>query len=208
MKQLPVPGHFGLLYTAPAALTESLQSAAAHELLHQCLPLYASTRRIRLTDSPVILRTEMGKPYFQDFPDVHFNLSHCKGLAACLLSPYECGVDTERKRPVRERVAARVFSPEEQAALQTAPDPDLFFTQLWTLKESYVKAVGVGISYPMREVSFTFTPDGIRCSKPDAAFWQCIEGEFVISVCILKAPSPGTAPPADHSAQTALPARN
>ena len=185
MRQIDLPASFGALYICPAEQTEKVQSAAAHAMLTDCLPLYTKDRRIRLSGSPSVLRTEMGKPYFPELPEVKFNLSHCKGLAACLLSPFECGVDTEGRRALKPPVVRRVFSQEEQAALEAAKDKDLFFTRIWTLKESYVKALGIGISYPMREVSFTFTDDGIRCSKPDARFWQTIEDGFVISVCIL-----------------------
>ena len=149
MNELPVPGHVGLLYTAPAALTESLQSAAAHELLHQCLPLYASTRRIRLTDSPVILRTEMGKPYFPDFPDVHFNLSHSGERVMCVISPFEVGCDVEIIKGDRGRLAERFFKPEESAWIkhfETLEKQSEAFYRLWTLKECYMKVTGRGMS--------------------------------------------------------------
>ena len=187
MRRLSLPPHFGALYVCPAEDTESAQSAAAHRMLSEALPLYTEERRITLSDPPTLLCTDMGKPYFSDLPDVRFNLTHCRGLAGCLFSPWECGVDAEGIRPVRERVVRRVFSAQEQEMLRHAAAPDLLFTRLWTLKEAYVKAIGVGISYPMREVSFSFGADGeIVCSKTEAGFWQTTEAaSYVISVCIL-----------------------
>lgn len=178
-KSLTLPQ--GMLYCCPAGETAAEQHAAAHALLAESVRQY--------TGKPAPLRMEctpMGKPFFPDMPSLHFNLSHCRGLAVCLLSSSVCGVDAEQRRPLRERVVHRVFSEEEQQALVAADDPDLLFTQLWTLKEAYVKAKGIGISYPMREVSFALTPDGIRSNREDAVFRQFAEGEHIISACFLR----------------------
>ncbi len=181
-----MPKQFGSLYVCPAHGTEQEQHTIAHALLREALSDYAQEQQIHLPDMLEMARTEKGKPYFPDFPAVHFNLSHCRGMAVCLLSPHECGVDVEQCRPLREKVVSRVFSPEEQSALQTADDPDFLFTRLWTLKESYVKAIGIGVSYPMREVCFSLTETGVLSNRPDADFRNITEGAFSVSVCILK----------------------
>lgn len=186
MKRLLLPECCGALYICSAEGTQAAQHEAAHALLAECLPLYAAERKLRLpVHAPET--TGMGKPFFPDTPELHFNLSHCSGLAACLLSPSECGVDVERRRPLRNKVAKRVFSSDEQKALAESEDPDMLFTRLWTLKEAYVKAIGVGISYPMREVCFRVTETGIQSNRTDAEFWHTLEGEFAVSVCLLKA---------------------
>lgn len=186
MRRLGMPPQFGALYVCLADGTEQEQHTIAHALLREALSDYAQERQLRLPDMPEIARTEKGKPYFPDYPAVHFNLSHCRGMAVCLLSPHECGVDVEQRRPLREKVVSRVFSLEEQSALQTADDPDFLFTRLWTLKESYVKAIGIGVSYPMREVCFSLTETDILSNRPDADFRNITEGAFSVSVCVLK----------------------
>lgn len=186
MQRLQIPEQFGSLYICPAAGTEQEQHTIAHSLLQEALSAYAQECRLSLPGMPILARTEKGKPYFPDYPAVHFNLSHCCGMAACLLSPYECGVDVEQCRPLREKVIRRVFSPEEQLALQAADNPDFLFTRLWTLKEAYVKAIGIGVSYPMREVCFSLTESKVISHRSDADFWNVTEGDFSVSVCILK----------------------
>ncbi len=44
-----------------------------------------------------------GKPYLRNHPEIHFNISHCEGLAVCVFSDTETGVDVERIREVKEK---------------------------------------------------------------------------------------------------------
>ena len=186
VKRLPLPEHFGALYVCPVQGTQKEQSAIAHAMLSEVLPAYAEEKGIQLTAPLRFSENAMGKPYLMDCDAVHFNLSHCKGLAVCLLSTFECGVDVEPKRTLRENVVRRVCSRAEKTALSAEEDKDLLFTQLWTLKEAYVKAVGIGISYPMREVSFVLRGRAVRCNRPGAEFRQILYEGFAVSACILK----------------------
>jgi 4'-phosphopantetheinyl transferase len=68
------------------------------------------------------------------------------------------GVDAEDvERPGdRDRLAARRFTPEENAALARLPPADRRrrFFEYWTLKEAYVKARGTGLTIPLAHVAF------------------------------------------------------
>ena len=57
---------------------------------------------------PPIRTTSLGKPYFPDHPDVHFNLSHTAGAVLVALSDRPVGVDIERIRPVSPRTMRRL----------------------------------------------------------------------------------------------------
>jgi 4'-phosphopantetheinyl transferase len=93
--------------------------------------------------------------------DLSFNLSHTRGLIALAVTRgRELGVDVENiaTRAVSLDVAERFFSPTEVAELScVAPDrqQDRFF-EYWTLKESYIKARGMGLSLPLDRFSFEF----------------------------------------------------
>ena len=95
-------------------------------------------------------------------PPAHFNLSHTRGMVVLALGADPAvGVDVERlDRRVRPlEVADRFFSPAEVADLR-ALDPGLHrdrFLALWTLKEAYIKARGMGLALPLR--AFSFSPD-------------------------------------------------
>jgi 4'-phosphopantetheinyl transferase len=101
---------------------------------------------------------EHGRPELLDAP-VRFNLSHTRGWAVLAVSGgADVGVDVEEVRADRELIAVadRFFSPSETAELRAllAPrQPDRFF-DYWTLKESYIKARGLGLSLPLDQFSF------------------------------------------------------
>ncbi len=98
-------------------------------------------------------------------PPIYFNLSHTPGLIVCGVAASAClGVDTEAVDRERSAlaIADRYFSPQEVAQLRSAPTKSqvsLFF-QYWTLKESYIKAQGIGLSLPLDQFSFDLSRQG------------------------------------------------
>ena len=88
-----------------------------------------------------------------------FNLSHTDGLIALAATCHTAvGVDVEnasRQQPAME-LASRFFSPNEVASLRTFTGDalNLEFYRHWTLKESYLKAYGVGLSLPLDQFGF------------------------------------------------------
>lgn len=160
------------------------QRSHAHNLLRECL----KTRRIDyITDETPIIRGEHGKPSLAEFPEIKYNMSHANGIAVCLLSDKECGVDCEGVRPYRPNVVKRSFSESEKLMIENADENerDLLFFRLWTLKEAYVKAIGIGISYPLNTVEFSFSENKIQSSVKDYRFRQYIlkNSRFIVSVC-------------------------
>ena len=94
-------------------------------------------------------------------PPLYFSLTKTSGLVACAVSQTSLvGVDAEAidRRIDLSGVAGRYFAPVEAAALSALPPryrPGRFFAY-WTLKESYVKARGVGLSLPLDRFWFDF----------------------------------------------------
>lgn len=92
---------------------------------------------------------------------LRFNLSHTTGMAVCAVTrDLDLGVDVEngRRRDVSENVARRFFAEPEVAALERVPPGERLqaFLNFWTLKESYIKARGMGLAIPLAH--FWFTP--------------------------------------------------
>lgn len=163
------------------------QRSHAHKLLRECL----RTRRIEyVADETPVIRNEHGKPSLAEYPEIKYNLSHANGIAVCLISDTECGVDCEGVRPYRPNVVKRAFSENEKILIENASESerDLLFFRLWTLKEAYVKAIGIGISYPLNTVEFSFDGNRIISSVKDHTFRQYIlkDGKFIVAVCTKK----------------------
>lgn len=105
-----------------------------------------------------------GKP-FQSEPKcrdpLHFNLSHSNGLVAiCIGDKREIGVDIERIHTVSttRELAEQCFSDDELTTfyrLDSSLRNEYFFT-LWTLKEAYIKARGMGVSLDLKSFSISF----------------------------------------------------
>ena len=103
-----------------------------------------------------------GKPSLDlpGIPDLRFNLSHSGDQALCaVVLGADVGVDIEAhaERSNAASLARRFFHPTECEALFSREGTALreAFYQLWTLKEAYIKAVGGGLSIPLRRFAFT-----------------------------------------------------
>jgi 4'-phosphopantetheinyl transferase len=126
---------------------------------------------------------EYGKPFIHPDCGLRFNLSNSLGLVVCLVAEHdEVGVDVEshtRSTHIIE-VVKKVFSPEERSQLdQLEYEAKLDrVLSLWTLKESYIKARGMGLALPLDKISFLFGgPEGIRLRidpavDPDPGRWR------------------------------------
>ncbi len=105
-----------------------------------------------------------GRPFLaedqQQRLPLHFNLSHTRGLVALAVAgSREIGVDVEpisREGP-HLSMADRYFAPAEVAALRALTDSRAHqqrFLELWTLKESYIKARGMGLALALDSFAF------------------------------------------------------
>lgn len=108
-----------------------------------------------------------GKPSLSGEPagsGLQFNVSHSDGVGMFVLARNRpVGADVERVRPLRHgrAVAERFFADDECAALDGLAGEawDRAFFRCWTRKEAFIKALGDGLSYPLRAFSVSVTED-------------------------------------------------
>jgi len=152
-------------------------------LVRYCLSLYHPVD----PDAWRFTTNRYGKPFVSHpevEPETCFNLSHASGVIVCAIAPgIDIGVDvedTERTtRAAFDRLASYFSSQEirDLAGLQGDRQQQRFF-DYWTLKESYIKARGMGLALPLGQFSFHFTDDELRefSVQPelgdDARNWQ------------------------------------
>jgi len=121
---------------------------------------------------PAIARREGGKPWFPDYPDLRFSVSHSGGLALCALAREgEVGCDIELVRPRSGGLPRYALSDREYAWFRDRGERWEDFYALWTLKEARVKCTGEGIFHiPARQVSVPLLEPGERADREGFSF--------------------------------------
>ncbi len=104
-----------------------------------------------------------GKPYLKNVPGFFFSISHSGShlLLAAGHSPLGC--DTEEIGDARMNVAKRFFSSKEYEAINDTGDPEersRLFYAVWTMRESYIKALGQGLNKGLRSFELIKERDG------------------------------------------------
>lgn len=109
-----------------------------------------------------------GKPRVDPDCGLRFNLANSSDLVVCLIShESEVGIDVEPYEHAEKiaELAPSVLSQVELTQLGALRGPEKLdrALSLWTLKESYIKATGFGLSQPLSQFSFLFGgAEGIR----------------------------------------------
>lgn len=132
-----------------------------------------------------------GKPLLRNHPELHFSLSHSGTLVACALGDEPMGVDVQTIVKLRRGLVEYTMSEAEIKrldAMASIDEQELFFTQLWTLKESYVKATGRGLTHEFP--AFDVTSEGevmpLSALSPNAIFKTIKLTGAVASVAIIQ----------------------
>jgi 4'-phosphopantetheinyl transferase len=124
-----------------------------------------------------ILYNKHGKPYV-DIDNFHFNISHSNNVIILGYSEYgEVGVDIEFMKDRNISFYKNVFHPKEIDYVESYSNRLEAFYKVWTLKESYIKALGVGLSFDL--TSFYIIPEGN--SNVEGEFKQHRYSNYIIS---------------------------
>ena len=105
-----------------------------------------------ITENPVFEYGEHGKPFIVGHPEIHFNLSHCKEAAVCVVSDHPVGIDVESIREYRDSLVRYTMNDDEVRQIESSEHPDVAFIRLWTMKEAALKLIGTGISNDIKNV--------------------------------------------------------
>lgn len=117
-----------------------------------------------------------GKPYVKDWPGVFISLSHCKKGCAVAVADCPVGIDMEEIRPFSWEIAKRVCCGRELQVLREVgkEERDRAFIRMWVGKESYVKWLGTGLFYDVRNVDTTGEMKGRM-----AEIEECVVGVYI-----------------------------
>ena len=115
-------------------------------------------KEYKLKDIPKFSYGKNKKPYFKEYPNIHFNISHCKSGIACAVNDTPIGIDIEEIN-FNNDIKENVLSKKELQTIKISKSPDKEFTKFWTMKESYLKLIGTGINDNMKDILNTVDKD-------------------------------------------------
>ncbi|MCR4656641.1 MAG: 4'-phosphopantetheinyl transferase superfamily protein [Lachnospiraceae bacterium] len=99
--------------------------------------------------------------------EIAFSLSHAGNYAVCAIADSgesAVGVDIERHERNPGNIAEHFFCRNEVERIENSKD---FYTY-WTLKESFIKAIGLGLKLPLDSFEVIISDGGLAEYKQDA----------------------------------------
>lgn len=97
------------------------------------------------------------KPVLKGYEAEFFNISHSGNHVVVAFSDQTVGIDVEAIKKDRRKIAQRFFTESEIEDMNAMPSEEeqiRYFYQLWTLKESYMKAIGDGMTMSLSSFAF------------------------------------------------------
>ncbi|MFD3259118.1 4'-phosphopantetheinyl transferase superfamily protein [Paenibacillus lentus] len=149
-----------------------------------CSRLNMKNRDIRL------IQNAYGKPLLEGESGLHFNNSHSGEWVVCAIDDSPVGIDVEKVADIDFSLAKRFFSEQEcfDLYMRQGGARLRYFFDLWTLKESYIKAAGMGLSLPLDSFSIRVGQERIELNTrndfKNCSFKQYdIDSSYKMSVC-------------------------
>ncbi|MGP1515835.1 MAG: 4'-phosphopantetheinyl transferase family protein [Bacteroidales bacterium] len=158
-----------------------------------------------------IVKEKKGKPYFLYNNKLHFSISNSQDYIAIAICDRRIGIDIEHLRTNKKKLAERLFHTNEIQYLNSIKksknniisqiedqnlsqnnhynvSTDIAFTQLWTIKEAYVKMTGTGIAGNFSTIDlspqhFNINQDYYK-NLHRIVSYQDITTELFVSICV------------------------
>ncbi|CAM2844193.1 4'-phosphopantetheinyl transferase superfamily protein [Streptococcus mutans] len=153
-------------------------------LLGHLLSRYAIIQEYALTNKEIqIRRHAYGKPYIKDYSQIHYNISHSGEWVVVAIGKSPIGIDVENRREDWDLIGERVFSESEKYWSQNSYKRKAI---LWTIKEAYVKYLGIGLSKSLNSFSIDIKRKIItEVQKPFQTSFDyfVLDNDYVCSEC-------------------------
>ena len=101
------------------------------------------------TKDVAIKKNAYGKPFFPEYPFIQYNISHSGDYVVCVVHEHPVGIDVEKVQPFDLQLAKQLFTTMEYGDILCAENRSHACYDIWTIKESYVKALGKGLAIPL-----------------------------------------------------------
>ena len=111
-------------------------------------------------DEIIFEKNAYDKPILKGYADVHFNMSHSGDWIVGAIDSTAIGIDIEKRDTIHShKFPLDMLSHQEKLHYDTltADEKICYFYTVWTAKESYLKASGVGMNAELK--NFSMTPE-------------------------------------------------
>lgn len=165
---------------------------AQRSLIADVLVRFVVSRNLKQRINEIsFLKNSYGKPFLNNAPHLSFNISHSGKWVVCAFSKHDVGVDVEKIKPTDFGIAKRFFSHDEYEYIMNRAEEDRLeaFYDLWTLKESYIKAIGKGLYKSLDEFTINISNRHIYLNDQNTdesfSFKQySIDKHYKLSLCV------------------------
>lgn len=156
----------------------------SHKVVLFCLKTFFNIPNMK------ILKNRLGKPYIAHSSNLNFSISHTKDLSVFIFSDKNIGIDIEYVNMCTIDPKLKFFfNASEFKYIAESKNTNFSFYELWTLKEAYLKYLGVGLTKALKSIEVI--PDGENYLVKDEGIplnlyfkhiyyshWNCI-----VSIC-------------------------
>ena len=178
-----------LLYKLPLSKQQKIMKFVRKEdalraLTSEILSRSVICDRLKVKNSDIeFCYNDYGKPFLKKFDGLQFNNSHSGDWVVCAIDTLPIGIDVEKISAIDFDIAGHFFSKQECRDLFDKEDERRlgYFFDLWTLKESYIKAAGKGLSIPLDSFTIRVTNKGVTLETQNE-FKNCFLKQYEIDV--------------------------
>jgi 4'-phosphopantetheinyl transferase len=136
-------------------------------------------------------KNQYGKPFLKKYENFNFNISHSGDYVLCAVDNKTLGIDIEEIKNNEYKELAKNFFTTKEYEYIVNQDIDLQlnkFYKIWTLKESYIKCLGYGLSIPLKSFSIEVNKhENIKVVNNKEYSFKLFDMEldYIIAVCSL-----------------------
>lgn len=158
-------------------------------LYGEILVRYLVNKKFFISNSQIKINySKYGKPYIENLKNFQFNISHSGDWVVCAYGKENIGVDIEKIETAYLNISEMYFSKSEHKMLceKSKNEQNVYFYQLWTLKESYLKYMGKGLSVSLNSFSIIENNEKfyIKGLENNVILKQYkFNNDYIISVC-------------------------
>lgn len=141
------------------------------------LLLYNGLKKLNIQGD--IIYNKNGKPYLLNH-QIYFNISHFHDLVVCVFSDKEVGVDIASNLSFDEQIIKNIYNDEEIEYIKNKDN--IWYTKLWTMKESFMKYLGEGILLAPKTIHIDLARNRIK-NNNKVYLTNIILEDYSLTIC-------------------------